>query len=492
MSASADTLRPALPEREEIQQDIIPLAELAPSDQKGSAEVRVQVFLDANHNGHKNKYDAAFSGATVELVSCGENAQDDRLIGSVTTDKDGTVVFTDVPAGDCYLRCTLPEGYGFGSFEQTGQLNGSCMNRSSSRTQVSDSFPVVEGSLSQQGISVEEQNGIMGRIWLDENENGIYDEDQGIPGLTIEMEGVRNGLVYRTETDENGNYQFYQLRSGYYWLNLILPPGYVTTVAAGKGDRSVYGTPGVYLVSKQYNLNKNGIFLSEQNIGVCRSNRVTVTCFTDLDGNGIRSEDEEPYTGAELTLAARGRSVTQQIEENGQCEFTDQLPATYSVSAVLPKDGSVFTRTAEDGNAFTASAKRKGSTGAFELSGGSSVQLALGVCYPVSLSGRIERMDDPEDPETLKPARGIRVSLMSGEDEIRTVQTDRNGEYVFDNLAPGTYTIMPAAAEGYVFSEQADSSLQLSADQGAVFSQEIFAASGTALTGLDAVLVPVR
>ena len=492
-AASEGEPRPSLPERETIQQDEIPLEKLERSEARGNSEVRVHVFLDNNHNGHKNKYDTAFSGATVELVICDpDSPEGNRLAGTAQTEEDGMAAFTGVPAGTCMIRCILPEGYGFGDFDQFGKLNSSCMQRSSARTQSSDTFVLGENGSFETGISVEEQCGIIGRIWVDENENGIYDEDVGMPELTIEVEGVKNGMVYRTVTDAKGNYQFHQLRNGYYRMNIILPPGYITTVSTGKSGHSVYGTPGDYVISRQINLNESGTFLSEQDIGICKSNRVIVTCFTDLDGNGIRSAEEKTFNGVELTLSRGRENAGRQTVENGECVFTELLPGEYSISAVLPKDGSVLSPTAEDGNAFFDNGKRKGQTGVYTLSGGKTTEISLGVYYPSSLSGRIEIRDDPDHPEIRKPAKGLRVILTAEGKEDLTVRTDRNGRFVLEGVAPGTYRLLMEEKEGYQYSGYTEPPESPEAEQGMIEIREISVTSGSEKIGLDAILIPMN
>ena len=492
-AATEDEARPSLPERETIQQDEIPLEKLEWSEARGNSDVKVHVFLDNNHNGHKNKYDTAFSGATVELVICDpDSPEGNRLVGSAQTDEEGMASFTDVPAGTCMIRCALPEGYGFGNFEQFGKLNSSCMQRSSSRTQSSDTFVMGENGFFETGISVEEQCGINGRIWMDENENGLYDEDAGMSGLTIEMEGVKNGMVYRTVTDAKGNYQFHQLRSGYYWMNIILPPGYITTASAGKNSHSVYGTPGDYVIRKQVNLNDTGVYLSEQDIGICKSNRITVTCFVDLDGDGIRSAEEKAFNGAELTLNRGRQTVGRQNAENGECVFAELLPGEYSFSAVLPKDGSILSPAAEGGNAFFANGKRKGQTGIYTLSGGQTAQISLGVYYPSSLSGKIEIRDDPEHPEKRKPAKGLSVTLKAEGKENLTVRTDRSGGFVLAGVAPGTYRLLMETKEGYQYSGQTENPASPETEQGMTEIREITVTSGSEKIGLDAVLIPLN
>ena len=484
--------RPSLPERETIQQDEIPLEKLEWSGVRGNSEVKVHVFLDHNHNGHKNKYDTAFSGATVELLFCDpDSPEGNGLVGIAQTDEDGMAAFTNVPTGTCMIRCALPEGYGFGNFEQFGKLNSSCMQRSSSRTQSSDTFVMGENGFFETGISVEEQCGISGRIWQDENENGLHDEDVGMAELTIEMEGVKNGMVYRTVTDAKGHYQFHQLRSGYYWMNIILPPGYITTVSSRDGS-SVYGTPGDYVIRKQINLNDNGVYLSEQDIGVCKSNRMTVTCFVDVDGNGIRSAEEKVFNGAELTLSRGRQTVGRKTVEDGECVFTELLPGEYTFGAVLPKDESVLSPAAEGGNAFFENGKRKGQTGIYTLDGGKTTQISLGVYYPSKLSGRIEIREDPNHPEAHKPAKGLRVILTAEGKEDLTVRTDRDGRFALQGVAPGTYRLLMETKDGYQYSGLTENPESPETEQGMTEIREITVTSGSEKIGLDAVLVPVN
>jgi protocatechuate 3,4-dioxygenase beta subunit len=66
-------------------------------------------------------------------------------------------------------------------------------------------------------------------VWHDENGNGLQDlpEEEGIPGVRVELKDRALNVLASTETDENGNYRFDGLPPDDYVVELITPPCFV-------------------------------------------------------------------------------------------------------------------------------------------------------------------------------------------------------------------------------------------------------------------------
>ena len=65
-------------------------------------------------------------------------------------------------------------------------------------------------------------------VWLDDNRNGIQDEGEvGKAGVTVNLYDCQDVLLATTVTDENGYYLFSGLMPGDYYVEFVLPFGYV-------------------------------------------------------------------------------------------------------------------------------------------------------------------------------------------------------------------------------------------------------------------------
>jgi hypothetical protein len=63
------------------------------------------------------------------------------------------------------------------------------------------------------------------RVWLDANNNGLFDSDEaGLPGVCVNLFDVRGNLLQQTTTDTNGYYGF-NIQPGKYIVEFVKPPG---------------------------------------------------------------------------------------------------------------------------------------------------------------------------------------------------------------------------------------------------------------------------
>ena len=70
------------------------------------------------------------------------------------------------------------------------------------------------------------------KVWIDTNQNGIQDADEtGYPNVTIKLYSCNNVLQATTTTDPGGVYHFANLLPGDYYVEFVLPSGYMFTSA---------------------------------------------------------------------------------------------------------------------------------------------------------------------------------------------------------------------------------------------------------------------
>ncbi|MEZ4615177.1 MAG: SdrD B-like domain-containing protein [Caldilineaceae bacterium] len=71
------------------------------------------------------------------------------------------------------------------------------------------------------------------RVWEDANQDGIQGEpvsEPSVPGVTVKLYDGDGQIIAIDVTDENGEYLFPNLLPGEYYIEFVLPDGYVITV----------------------------------------------------------------------------------------------------------------------------------------------------------------------------------------------------------------------------------------------------------------------
>src|SRR6185295_18787102 len=178
------------------------------------------------------------------------------------------------------------------------------------------------------------------------------------------------------------------------------------------------------------------------------------------DKNGNCEEEggiSTPLAGVQLILKdATGTTIAStQTNAAGEYEFTNiLLPGTYSVVEFTPAgllDGDEHVGTI---NGVHVGVATNDDLGGIVLTGGQNgINYDFCEILPASIAGRVF-FDPNEDcvfDENDQPLSGVTVQLLNAQGTvIQTTQTDANGEYRFDNLLPGMYSVRELQPQGYL------------------------------------------
>lgn len=130
------------------------------------------------------------------------------------------------------------------------------------------------------------------------------------------------------------------------------------------------------------------------------------------------------------------------------------LPAVINSAWTRP-EGYVFSGTAQD-SALPLESTRdgRGYSASFAMLGGAKVEgVAFGLLTQGQIAGRVWQDDDYDGvlSESENGLRGAAITLLDGDGaEIAQTQTARSGEFTFDQLMPGAYSVRITLPEGYV------------------------------------------
>lgn len=177
---------------------------------------------------------------------------------------------------------------------------------------------------------------IAGLVWEDTNRNGEYEPglgEAGIANVTLRLRNVSGQVLFETQTDATGRYQFTGLNPQTYELVLLVPAGReLTTPPANR-----WLMPGLGTVDVNFGLAPLPTptpTATPRPTGIIRA-----YVWHDRNHNGIPEEGEEPLAGAIITAYTwPGLQLMESVvtDETGYAQLTVPAPATYRVIEIDP------------------------------------------------------------------------------------------------------------------------------------------------------------
>jgi len=440
------------------------------------ARLTVCVFEDTQYDGQKGVYEKYLAGAQVSLIRR-ENGQDAEEI-TYTTSESGTVLFEGVSPGEYVLAYELP-----GLWRATKQVHSenypvSCVPQSSENHGRSEPFTLDMHHLDEKlYIGAMLSGKISGIVYYDDDDDAKRDEgEMSCPDVLVELLSNMD-VAAAVKPDENGGYSFEGLAPGRYTVRFTAQQGCGfsgTERTAARGgvlasESHISSTRAITVTGGQ---NSSGV-----DAGVVRLSSIAGIIWEDQSGDRIADEAERRLGGVNVHLMdGAGRNILQttQTGDDGRFVFDHLKPATYKIRVdALP--GYVFSGTIADSPlALETERDGRGYSAPFALLGGVHVsQLGFGLLTQGMISGFIwedhnfdGHMDSNEDG-----LRGVSVLLMDSDgNQVASRQTMRSGEFAFDQLMPGEYSIRVMLEEGYAFTA---AGVESAAPQGASGAADI-------------------
>jgi hypothetical protein len=282
------------------------------------------VYLDSNNNGlfEPGLGETGLAGSTVTLTGTDDRGNAVNL--SFTTAAGGAYSFSN-------LRPSGPTGYQLTqTVEPPNTLDGKVTAGIPGGTA---SINMISGIILNPGVAGANNNfgelpviglaNLSGKVFLDENRDGVADPGEGGLGtVTVTLLGSAGNVVGSTTTAADGSYAFSSLPIGSYTLVESSPNGYGTS------------TPISLLVM----LPPGG--LSNQNFGLTTSS-LSGFVYVDPNNNGIKDPGEPGIGGVAVTLTGtdvNGDPVTKTTMTlaDGSYSFSDLPAGTYSIAETDP------------------------------------------------------------------------------------------------------------------------------------------------------------
>ena len=465
----------------------------------GDAGIRVYAYYDINNNGVPNEAEKGISNVTVCLLTENEEA-----VASVTTGADGIAEFTNLPEGGYRIKAILPKGWAFNRKSRDHEAYASLFDFTVDGEAVSEIFNVSSGSTATPGISLGKCLHVSGTCWFETQIDGLFSDGEAVlPGVRIELDGEKNGLHYETVSDENGNWYIDRVQPAAYKLRAYTPEGMMFTRAPSRnGRKTVISKDGVTSYYRRLDLNDKES-KEKQYIGFTWSGTVSGICFQDANYNGIYDEGDLPMAGVKVTAIKQAKDEEAAVTysaEDGTYVLSGLRANTYKMRAVLPEDGSDFTKTVSDplGNHFASRpGRRENFWPDFELASSQQREMNVGVIYPATVTGYVYMDNDFSGDMNgkEKTVSGYLVKLLDTDGNTVTMdKTSVKGKFELKDVPPGIYTLSvnnsnSPLLKDYAFTRLGEGNVILNKTNGEGYSENFILGLGENRSGMDIGLI---
>ena len=383
------------------------------------------VYLDQNRDKAKDGGDIAQSGVTVKLVDASG-----AVVATTTTDADGNYSFTGLNDGTYTVQ--VDKTGPLASTEQTEDPSGNGDSRSQAIT-----FTRSDPDVTNVNFGYAEDYTVSGTVYYDKDRSETLNNGEpGFGGVTVNLLDEAGATVATTTTKADGTYSFAKLPAGKYTVK-VEPSDLLKKLEQTEDpDGTKDNTSGVVQV------NHDNPSVKNVNFGYATNYTIKGTVYRDADRSETLEDGEKLYQGVTVDLLdASGNVVaTTTTDAHGAYAFTNLEEGTYKVR--VRKEGPIadLVQTEDpDGTKDNTSGDIT-----LELNDPIKENVNFGYISDNSISGTIYRDDNRSNShnggEAGYPEQTVQLLDKDGQ-VIKTTKTDANGNYSFDSLPDGTYSV---------------------------------------------------
>ena len=283
---------------------------------------------------------------------------------------------------------------------------------------------------------------VSGQIWLDENNNGLFDDGEQTPaGYQVTVTDEWNGKVFDTlRTDEEGKFSTSGMIPGSFTLSFPLDERTIAPKSGNSDFREDNGKLVITGLQLSENENREGLLL-----GIVRYTTISGNVWID------KGDAVESLAGAVITLKdGDGNELrTQTTSGNGSYVFDKLMPGFYQLEALMPEGCVIIEHDDPRLNdsrisVLTETLNRSGTSDLIDLKmDQDQKQVDIGCVLPgrigdfcwLDLDGDgLQGMNEPGIPN-------VRITLLRDGMTVAETVTDQYGFYRFNDLYPAEYTL---------------------------------------------------
>ena len=422
---------------------------------------------------------------------------------STTTDAQGNYKFgleLALPPGIYQVRETQPAGY-FSVGSKPGMLNGAGIvgqTVSGNLDWLTEiTLPLGDQHATELNFGEIRPSSIGGTVCVSEGGFSCFDASAAkrpLAGVTVQLRDGNGQLVATQVSANDGSYKFTDLRPGTYSIVEFTPTGLLEGVAQVGSISGQIANPNEI---KQIVLN-GGVTATGYDFCELVPSELSGHTYFDQNNNGRRDNGETPLANVLVTLwNEQGQKVAEtRTDSQGFYQFVSLPPGTYRVTEVTPTGylpgkaavgtirGTTIGANDPTGDVLTQIRLPAGRKG---------IDYDFGELLPGSLAGHVMVDADGNcnvDAVGDRYLEGVTVQLLDSNGvTIRTTKTDAGGNYRFDDLPIGTYSIREVQPGGLLQAGQRAGSGGGDASQIDLIAQ-IVVGAGAALINYDFCEIP--
>ncbi|HEY1600588.1 MAG TPA: SdrD B-like domain-containing protein [Pirellulales bacterium] len=403
------------------------------------ASISGMIHVDTNGDCIYEPGEPLLAGVTVQLLN-----SSNQVVATTVTDENGQYKFSNLQPGTFTVHEVQPTGY-FEFGDSVGSAGGTLQGLDTIASVTLGSG--VNGT--EYDFCVQAPASISGMIHVDTNGDCIYEPGEPLlAGVTVQLIDSSNQIVATTVTDQNGQYKFSNLMPGTYSVHEVQPNGYFefgnSVGSAGGALQGLDTITGATLGS--------GVNATDYDFCVQAPASISGMIHVDTNGDCIYEPGEPLLAGVTVQLLNSSNQVvaTTVTDQNGQYNFSNLQPGTYTVHEVQPTGYFEF---GDSVGSVGGTLQGLDTIASVTLgSGVNGTDYDFCVQAPASISGMVhvdlngDCIYEPGEPLLA----GVTIQLLnSSNDVVATTVTDQNGQYKFGNLQPGTYTVHEVQPAGY-------------------------------------------
>ena len=288
-----------------------------------TASLTGKLFMDQGNDNHLDAQDAGAPQIPVTL-----KAVRSALSYTLLTDENGAFTLPALAPGDYQLLISLP---------------GDCIPADGNTAVLTDGFwtsdvHIDSGSQLDLTYAVLRYARAAGHVW------SMDGSLTGVSGRTVTLY-QDDEILSTATTDENGAFEFLQLKPGRYSFTCDLPEGnyrFARSVDTAErpslitGDQSVVNDKLGYSDEIEIPMGQD---VNTCDFGIGALGKLGDTAWLDENGNGMQDEGELPVPGIEIALYQYGELINEATtDQYGHYLFTDLYPGVYTVRVTMHKE----------------------------------------------------------------------------------------------------------------------------------------------------------
>ncbi len=386
------------------------------------ASISGSVWQDIRGNGLYAGGNPPFADCAITLV------KDAKPYAETTTARDGTYSFHMLPPGDYSVRVALPSGMHFSPPNyEAGRASTIIPTEGNVGT-----TSVFSMAMGENKVEIDAGAIFTGTVGGKVTKKGT---EEGLPGIGVTL--MKDGAVIaEIETDQEGKYRFTDVPGGNMELHFEQPFDWLF-------EPDVTGVVAVN-VPQQRSAPDVDIKLLPQTV-------IEGFIWVDSNFNGEVDESEEPMALAMVTLRKHEKEDEPLEEgiiesftgtqEDGKFRFDKLQPGFYSIGIVPPEGAIMYS-----GKESTM----------LKLEMGENIEFTASAYYASYIMGNIwnDTNGDSQVGRDEEPVIDVPVTLLDEQGNVlKETVTDADGNYLFNELPPGTCQILVTLPDGYVFSD---------------------------------------